>query len=119
MNSLLNEKISSQQGEKSTAVYMVGEQLKDICRAGGSEVCDIVLKDLDNPEMSLKKCEEEIHAFADELHKKLKKGSSVCVPPDEAERIIKEFYGIDAVADSQTIEKINTSNEFLDLADFL
>ena len=116
MSDLLFKRIAEQQGEKGTAVYMVGEQLKDICRAGGSKVCEIVLKDLDNPEMSLKKCEEEIHAFADELHKK-NKGNSACVPPDEAERIIREFYGIDA--ECQTIEKVDADSGFLDLADFI
>ncbi len=118
MNILLNEKISSQQGEKGTAVYMIGEQLKDICRTGGSKVCEIVSKDLDKPEMSLSECEKEIHAYADELHEQYK-GASVCVTGDEAERIIKEFYGIEALANSQAVEKIDTNSGFLDLADFL
>ena len=118
MLDLLSKRITEQQGQKGTAVYMVGEQLKDICRAGGSEVCDMVLKDLENPEMTLAKCEEEIQAFADELYKKLK-GNKVCVPPDEAERIIKEFYGISDVANSQTPAKVDTNSGFLDLADFL
>ncbi len=117
MFDLVCKRITEQQENASLAVRALGSQLKDILRKLGPEACDIVLKDLDKPEMSLSECEKEIHAYADELHKKYK-GASVCVTGDEAERIIKEFYGIDAL-NSQAVEKINTSGGFLDLADFL
>ncbi len=118
MYNLLCEKISSQQGEKGTAVYMVGQQLKDICRNAGNEVYEIVLKDLDLKEMSLAECEKQIKAHADKIHKE-KKGNCVCVSPAEAEDIIKKFYGIDGMLNSQTVEKVDTSNGFVNLADFL
>lgn len=118
MFNLLCEKISSQAGKENTAVYMVGEQLKDICRAGGKEVCEIVLKDLELPEMSLAKCEEQIHAEADKLHKK-QGGNCACVSPKVAEGIIKKFYGIDAYTDSQTLNKVEQSGGFLNLEDFI
>lgn len=78
-----------QKGRENTAAWMVGEQLKDICRreplAG-----ELVEKDLAIKEMSLDNCEKKIKAWAD----KHKKGSCAVVPPNVAEKIIREFYGI-------------------------
>lgn len=87
------EKIEQlQKGKENTAPWMVGEQLKEICRR--EPRCEqIVLEDLENPDMSLEKCEKKIREHADELHKKAK-GNCVCVPPNVAESIIREFYGL-------------------------
>ena len=93
MLNLVIEKINEQQkGKEDSAVFMVGEQLKDIVRdtPGAAE---LVLRDLDIPEMLLEKCEAKIKAYADELHRK-NKGSCICVSPAAAEKIIREFYGI-------------------------
>lgn len=93
MLNLVIEKISAQQkGKEDTALFMVGEQLKDICRdtPGAAE---LVLQDLDVPEMSLEKCEAKIKAYADELHDK-NKGGCICISPSTAEKIIRKFYGI-------------------------
>lgn len=83
------EKITAQQPKERTAVWMVGEQLKDILRAepGWAE---IVAQDLDVKKLSLSECEKKIRAFAD----KHKTGDFACVIPAEAERIIREFYGL-------------------------
>lgn len=84
------EKIESQQkGREETTVWMVGEQLKDICREDPA-YADIVLADLENKEMSIVHAEKKIKAYADNH----RKGSSACVPPNVAEKIIREFYGI-------------------------
>ena len=85
------EKIEQlQKGKDNTAVWMVGEQLKDICNR--EPRCEqIVLEDLENPDMSLEKCEQQIKAWAD---KQKKTGNCVCVPPNVAEGIIREFYGL-------------------------
>ena len=96
MLNLVIEKINEQQkGKEDSAVFMVGEQLKDIVRdtPGAAE---LVLRDLDIPEMSLEKCEAKIKTHADELHSKNKGGCSgcICVSPAVAEKIIREFYGI-------------------------
>ena len=87
------EKIAKQQeGKENTAAYMVGEQLKDIIR-GNEQAAELVIGDLENPDMSIEKCERKIKAYADEQKKK---GNSncVCVPPNVAEGIIRKFYGI-------------------------
>ena len=83
------EKISAQQPKERTPVWMVGEQLKDILRAEPS-LAELVAQDLDVKEMSIAECEKKIKAFADQH----KTGSFSCVIPSEAERIIREFYGL-------------------------
>ena len=76
---------------------MVGEQLKDICLAEPG-AAELVSKDLDVREMSLGHCERKIRAWAD----KHRKGSCAVVPPNKAEEIIREFYGIPAGADTSS-----------------
>lgn len=84
-------KIAAQQGTQGTPVWMVGEQLKDICRSEPHSA-ELVAQDLDVPEMSLPNCEKKIKAYAD----KHRKGNFACVIPSVAERIIREFYGLTA-----------------------
>ena len=82
------DKIRAQQPEQRTPVWMVGEQLADIIRHDPAQ--EIVSRDLDEKGMSLADCEKKIKAFAD-AHKT---GNFACVIPAEAEKIIREFYGI-------------------------
>ena len=83
------EKITAQQGEENTPVWMVGEQLKNMIRdcPGWQE---IVEQDLELKEMSLAECEKKIKAYAD----KHRKGNFSCVVPSVVEKIIREFYGL-------------------------
>lgn len=83
---------AQQKGKEHTAVYMVGEQLKDII-GNDEHLAELVVQDLKNADMSLAKCEAKIHARADELHKQ-HGGNCACVSPAEAEKIIREFYGL-------------------------
>lgn len=80
---------AQQKGKEHTAPWMVGEQLKDICRREPG-CAAIVAEDLQNKDMSLEACEKKIKAWAD----KHKKGSCAVVPPNVAEEIIREFYGL-------------------------
>lgn len=90
------EKIAAQQkGREHTPEWMVGEQLAEICRREPS-CADLVEKDLDA--ITLSKVAAKIQAYADELHKK-QKGKCVCVPPCEAERIIRDAYGLPSAPD--------------------
>lgn len=85
------ELITAQQvGRECTPVYMVGQQLKDICRED-PHCAEVVAQDLQNKSMSLDNCEKKIKAWADAQKRK---GNCVCVPPDVAEKIIREFYGL-------------------------
>lgn len=110
------EKIAAQQqGKENTDTWMVGEQLKEIIsREPGAE--EIICQDLDVKEMSLSAAAGKIKAYADDLHKKIK-GSCVCVPPDVAEKIIREFYGLPEAGVKEEPEK--KASDFIDLADFL
>lgn len=104
---------AQQKGKENTAPWMVGEQLKDICRADPSAAV-IVAEDLQNPDMSLEKCERQIKAWAD---KQTKKGNCVCVPPNVAEELIRKFYGLTEVGAGQ--KKKAPAAGILDLSDFL
>ena len=85
------EKIEAQQkGKENTAAWMVGEQLKDICRRD-PHCAELVLQDLENPKLSIDKVERQIKAYAD---KQKRSGSCVCVPPNVAEGIIRKAYGL-------------------------
>ena len=84
------EKIAAQQkGRDGTPAWMVGEQLKDMCREDPR--CEELLdKDLDVKEMGLEKAAAKIKEFAD----KHKTGNFACVTPIQADRILREFYGL-------------------------
>ena len=121
------EKIEAlQKGIENTPAWMVGEQLKDICRAD-SHCAELVEKDLDNKSMGLADCEKKIKALADEKHKK-QKGSCVCISPAEAEKVIRKFYGLpeagkqslsQPAADSSFYTREPEYGEIIDISDFL
>ena len=67
--------------------FWVAEQLKDILREAPA-AAPIVLEDLAAGQ-TVAACEKKIHDYA-----KTHKG---CCPPKEADRIIREFFGIQAV----------------------
>ena len=89
MLQLALDKIAAQQPKERSAVWMVGEQLKDMLRRE-PEWAELIARDLDVEGMSLVECEKKIKAFAD----KHKTENFACVIPTEAERIIREFYGL-------------------------
>lgn len=99
------EKIGSKQPKTRSTVWMVGEQLKDMVRAEPS-IAEIIDRDLDIPEMSLEKCESEIKQFA------RKHGN--CAAPLEAEKIIREFYGLPEKKEKKTA----APSKLIDLAEF-
>lgn len=87
------EKIEAQQkGIENSAAWMVGEQLKDICRAE-AHCAELVEKDIDNRGMGLADCERKIKELADAKHKG-GRGGCVCISPAEAETVIRKFYGL-------------------------
>ena len=115
---LLKKLEEQQKGKEFTDVFMVGEQLKDICR-NNSHATELVLSDLDVPEMSLEKCAGEIKIEADRLHRE-KRGKCICIPPDMAEGIIRKFYGIpEDSAESRTQSAEQSSDNIIRLEDFI
>lgn len=113
------EKITTQQtGMEGTAPFMVGEQLKDICRKD-ARAAELILQDLDIEAMSLTNAEKKIKAYADGH----RKGNFACVPPDVAEKILREFYGLPAedVAAAEREQEVpeEAAGKIINLADFL
>lgn len=102
-----------QKGKENTAVWMVGEQLKDICRQD-RRCAEIVAQDLTKEAMSIDKAEKQIKAWAD---KQKRTGNCVCVPPNKAEEIIRNFYGLPMAAKKDTAPR--KSGNILDLGAFL
>lgn len=94
-------KIAAQQGEEGTPVWMVGEQLKDICR-NEPKSAELVAQDLDIPEMCLAACEKQIKAYADSH----REGNFACVIPSVAEKIIREFYGLTSEPAAQSADTV-------------
>ena len=105
------EKIEAQQGKDRTAVWMVGEQLKDMIRRD-ERLQEIVAQDLDVQEMSLAACEKKIKEYAD----KHKTGNFACVIPSEAEKIIREFYGLGEAAEAPA--QVQAPTAAVDLGSF-
>ena len=83
--------IEAQQKEvkEFSAPWMVGEQLKDICRAEPA-AAELILQDLSVKEMSITEAEKKIKAWDDEH----RTGNFACVTPMQAEKILREFYGL-------------------------
>lgn len=97
-----------QQGKENTDAYMVGQQMKDICQ--DPECAKLVAADLEDPKMGLTFCAAKIKAWADEQHRQ-NKGNCVCVPPDVAESIIREFYGLPGKATQEEPEAAATLDD--------
>lgn len=110
---------AQQKGKEDTAVFMVGEQLKDICRAEPG-CAEIVAKDLEVAAMSIAECEKKVKAQADEIQKK-SKSKSVGLSGAVADRIIREFYGLPAAGEkaAPVAAPVEQELDLLDLGDLL
>ena len=105
--------IEGQQPKERSAVWMVGEQLKDMVR-GNESAAEILLTDLrENKEMTLAAAEKKIAERA----KKNKVGNCGCVTPAEAEDILREFFGLPGREEENPRRK--EERKVVDLADFL
>lgn len=108
------EKIAAQQGKERSAVWLLGEQLKDLLRCE-PEHREMVERDLELPAMSLAECEKKIKAYADQH----RTGNFACVTPAEAEEIIRSFYGLPPQTAPVRETNSRRSGKRLDLKDFL
>lgn len=85
---------AQQEGHEYTDVWMVGRQLLDICAAEPG--CrDLVEKDLESGGMTLKEAADKLKAKADEIQRQTK-SNRICIPPEVAEGIIREYFGLPA-----------------------
>lgn len=104
----------AQKGLEDTDAFAVGEQLKELCE--DPTCAELVAKDLDMKGMGLPDCAAKIKAYADKH--RMKGSNCVCVPPDVAERIIREFYGLPGRGQEAAPQPAPRS-DFLNLEDFL
>ena len=79
-----------QKDHEEDAVFMVGEQLKDIAK-NNQEAAQILLDDLSVEGMGIEEAEKAIHDFANKNHGKAK---SFCVSPKKAEEILRQGLSI-------------------------
>lgn len=100
----VTEKIEEQQKkvEKNSPAWCVGEQLKDMAR-NEPKIGDILSCDLDVAEMSIVEAEKKIKAYAD----KNRQGSFGFVPPQEADRILRDFYKLPKREEKKTENFVN------------
>lgn len=94
--------------------WMVGEQLKDICRMEPKSA-ELIAQDLENEAMSITAAEKKIKAFADGH----KTGNFACVTPAEAENILREFYGLPRPDEIKPAAPPPPAKKLVDLSDFL
>lgn len=97
--------------------WMVGEQLKDICRMEPASA-ELICQDLQVKAMSITEAEKKIKAWADDH----KTGSFACVTPTESDRILREFYGLPQAEDTSSGPAGHLplkGKAILNLADFL
>lgn len=101
-----------------TPAWMVGEQLKDICRREPASA-ELLEQDLQNASQSITAAEKKIKAWADGH----RTGNFACVTPMEADRILREFYGLAAnsvqppVAEPERAPRLD--GNIINLEDFL
>ena len=88
----LRAKIEARQAKepKGSPAIMVGMQLLDLA-AADPKAAELLLHDLDVPEMDLGPAAAKIKEYADKNHKGAR---CFCVTPDVAEKILREFYGL-------------------------
>lgn len=109
--------IAAQQPKTRSAIWMVGEQLKDMVRAEPG-IAPLLLADLAGKGMGLADAEQQIAAA-----KKNKVGNVGVVTPAEAEDILRSFYGLPPRGAAQEPErdeaKFTAPEGMLDLSAFL
>lgn len=108
------EKIEKQQeGLKNDAAFVVGEQLKDMV-SSEPQIAELLDKDLDVENMSIKNAEKKIKDYADNH----RFGKCGFVPAKEADRILREFYGLPG-RNEEKAEPEQVSSKVIDLTAFL
>ena len=89
--------------------FWVGEQLKDILRETPA-AAQIVLEDF-SAGHTVADCEKKIKTYAGQHHG--------CCPPQEADRIIREFFGIAGCKQAAAPAEKHPARRSINLADFM
>ena len=103
--------------EKNSAAWVVGEQLKDICRSEPASAA-LLAEDMGKDGMTLADAEKQVRAYAD-THRH---GNFAFVPPKVAEDILRKFYGLPDGPDGkeeQPKQESSGAGNIIDLMDLL
>ena len=116
---MLNEivkKITQQQTklDASSPAFVVGEQIKEMCEKQPS-IRELILQDLDIPEMSIQKVAEKLKEYADKNRKGAKQ---FCITPLVAEKIIRDFYGLPEREEQVSLSEPKPDTAHINLEDF-
>ncbi len=98
--------------EEDSMPWLVGEQLKDICRMEPRSA-ELIAQDLEVKEMSIVAAEKKIKAFADGR----KKNNSSGVSGRQSDRILREFYGLTSIGEAASVPE-RAEDHVLRLEDF-
>lgn len=114
LNSVISKIEAQQEKCQNEAAFCVGEQLKDMAREDPS-VAELLDKDLDVENMSIMMAEKKIKAYADNH----RKGKCGFVSPKEADRILREFYGLPGDGNATEQPSEQAGSKVIDLSAFL
>ncbi len=114
LNSVIAKIEVQQEKCKNEAAFCVGEQLKDMARSD-TAVAELLDKDLDVEDMSITNAEKKIKEYADSH----RSGNCGFVPPKEADRILREFYGLPGMDDVKNESSEQVGSKVIDLTAFL
>lgn len=108
---------TQQKGHENEPIFMIGEQLKEMAQREPSS-CALLKQDLLVEGMGLKDAAKKLQEYSDKNHGQAK---CFCITPNVAERILREFYGLEkAQAKSQTIGILEEKKDgYIDLSTFL
>ena len=102
--------------DKFSCPYVVGEQLKEICRREPKSA-ELLANDLEVKEMDLNHAERKIFEYG----KTLAKGKGgVAISPAQAEKVLRDFYKLpDGAEEAPAEEAPKSKGKIFELEDFL
>ena len=114
--SKLHDLIAEQQkGHETGPRFMIGEQLKEIAEREPLSA-ELLERDLEIEEMNLEAAEKHFQEYADRNHGKAK---AFCITPVVAEKLLREFYGLEARVEVKNNSMQDELREdFVDLSEF-
>lgn len=93
--------------DENNKIFWIAEQIKDICRESEA-IAELVFQDLENKQMSVRAVEKKIEAYA--------KTHGGCTPPQAADKIIRDFYGLPPKGEVPATE---SEPKLIDINDFI
>ena len=105
-----------QRGHETEPRFMIGEQLKEIAEREPLSA-ELLERDLEIEEMNLEAAEKHFQKHADKNRGKAK---AFCITPKVAERLLREFYGLQIPEENAPEKKeADSSAGYIDLSLFL